>query len=231
VIPIKDDNPTSRVPFVTIALILANVAVFVYEFTLPANGLRVLVETWGLVPAHVSLGLGGLSWVPTVFSSMFLHGGWLHLIGNMLYLWIFGNNIEDRLGAVGFLAFYLAAGVIAAATEVFVSPGSSVPVIGASGAISGVLGAYVVLFPRARVLTVIPIFFVFEMAAVPAGFVIGFWFLLQVASGVGSLGAGGTAGGVAWFAHIGGFLAGALAILPFALSDRRRANEGRFTSW
>jgi len=231
VIPIRDDNPTSRVPFITVALIAANIAVFAYEFTLPAAALQALVETWGLTPARVALGTAQFAWLPTVVTSMFLHGGWLHLLGNMLYLWIFGNNIEDRLGPVGFLAFYLAAGAFAAATQVFVAPESQVPIVGASGAISGVLGAYAVLYPRARVLTVIPIFFVLELAAVPAGFVIGFWFLLQVASGVGSLGTEGMAGNVAWFAHIGGFIAGAVGMVPFAVLDRRRSRAKHFKTW
>jgi len=231
VIPIRDDNPTSRMPLVTVGLIAVNVAVFVYELGLPMQELQVFLETWGLTPARVGLDTGDLSWATTVLTSMFLHGGWVHLLGNMLYLWIFGNNIEDRLGPLGFIAFYLFAGTAAAATQVFIAPDSTVPVVGASGAISGVLGAYAVLYPRARVLTVIPIFFVLELAAIPAGFVIGFWFLLQVASGLGSLGAEGMAGGVAWFAHIGGFVAGAATIIPFALADRKRSRRRQFTTW
>lgn len=146
----------------------------------------------------------------------------------MLYLWIFGNNVEDRLGALRFVGFYLATGIVATLGQVMYAPASTVPLVGASGAIAGVLGAYLVLYPRARVLTLIPIFFILELIAVPAVFVIGIWFLMQLAQGVGSISQQATAGGVAWWAHVGGFLAGVALILPAALEDRRSA---RFRTW
>jgi membrane associated rhomboid family serine protease len=160
----------------------------------------------------------------SIVTAMFLHGGWLHLGGNMLYLWIFGNNIEDRLGKLRFIAFYLGCGALASLTQAFIDPESTVPLVGASGAIAGVLGAYLVLYPRARVVTVIPIFFIIELATVPAVFVIGLWFLLQLAQGIGSI---GTMTGVAWWAHVGGFLAGVTAVAPLAATDLLRRVRAR----
>ncbi len=148
----------------------------------------------------------------TLASSVFLHGGLMHLLGNMLYLWIFGDNVEDAMGPVRFLVFYLLCGVASGFSQIAVDPSSSIPLIGASGAIAGVLAAYFMLFPRARVLTLIPIFFFLRLISIPAVYLLGFWFLLQVISGAGAL---GNAGGVAWFAHIGGFIAGAILVFPF----------------
>jgi len=176
---------------------------------------------YALIPDEL---LGGTDLPPTIpvplwltlFSAMFLHGSILHVLGNMLYLWIFGDNVEDAMGPVRFLIFYLLCGTVAAFAQIAIAPGSSVPTIGASGAIAGVLGAYFVLYPYAKVLTIIPIFFFLRLIAIPAVFLIGFWFVLQVISGAGSFGA---SGGVAWFAHIGGFVAGLLLVGLF----RRRA--------
>jgi membrane associated rhomboid family serine protease len=220
VIPLRDANPTRRLPVVTIGLITACVAVFVYELALQASagdsGLARLFRDYGLVPAALTSQLGGDhpdslgGGLVTVFTSMFLHGGWIHLIGNMLYLWIFGNNIEDRFGRLRFLLFYLGGGVAAAVSQVIVSPGSDVPVIGASGAIAAVLGAYLVLYPRARVLSLVFLGFFYQLLQVPAVIVLGFWFLLQLIDGVASLGVPSSNGGVALFEHIGGFIAGVI---------------------
>jgi membrane associated rhomboid family serine protease len=179
---------------------------------------RGLFAEFGVVPARVSasLGEGGLdtgAWL-SFGTSMFLHGGWMHLLGNMLFLYVFGDNIEDRCGHARFVLFYLLAGAAAAGTQVAVEPSSAMPMIGASGAIAGVLGAYVILFPRARVLTLLPLIIFFQLIELPAYLFLGIWFLLQIASGVLSLKIGADAGGVAWWAHIGGFLSGAL-FLPF----------------
>jgi len=218
VIPLRDANPVRRAPVVTIGLIIACVAVFAYELGTQSTGgdpaLEVLFRQYGLVPADLTAALGGgqtdraLGEVLTIPTSMFLHGGWLHLIGNMLYLWIFGNNIEDRLGRARFLAFYLVGGFAAAFTQVLIAPHSSVPVIGASGAIAAVLGAYLVLFPRARVLSLVFLGFFYQLLEVPALIVLGLWFLLQLIDGLASLGVESSAGGVALFEHIGGFIVG-----------------------
>ncbi|MBI3609226.1 MAG: rhomboid family intramembrane serine protease [Nitrospirae bacterium] len=215
-IPLRDDNPTETMPLVTVGIILAATLVFFYQLSLgPEVGQR-FVYQFGAIPAVLfgqeSLPRGTVA-IPAAFSlitSMFLHGGFMHLIGNMLYLWIFGNNIEDAMGHVRFIGFYLLCGVIAAMSHALVDPGSVAPMIGASGAISGVLGAYLLLYPRAHVLVLIPLGFFFWRTYVPAFFVLGFWFLLQLISGTASVGRGG--GGVAWFAHIGGFIAGMMLI-------------------
>jgi membrane associated rhomboid family serine protease len=219
VIPLRDANPTQRRPVVTIALILACVGAFAYELWLQTSGgdvaLERLIRTNGLVPAELTAALAGTGRIQladeirSVFTSMFLHGGWIHLIGNMLYLWIFGNNVEDRFGRLGFLAFYLLGGVAAAASQVLISPDSEVPVIGASGAIAAILGAYIVLYPRARVLSLVFLGFFYQLLQVPAIVVLGLWFILQLIDGVASLGVASSGGGVAIFAHIGGFAAGA----------------------
>jgi rhomboid family protein len=235
VIPLRDANPTRRTPIVTLALIVACFVAFAYELGILASsgetGLDRFFTQWGLVPAELTRSLGAGSWlsapVLAIFSSLFLHGGWLHLLGNMLYLWIFGNNIEDRLGRVAFLLFYLAGGVVAGLTQVAIAPDSSVPLIGASGAIAATLGAYLVLFPRARILSLVFLGFFYQLIEVPAVLVLGFWFVLQLIDGFASLGASNAQGGVAFFAHIGGFAAGALvaAVLrgrgPGSLSPAR----------
>jgi rhomboid family protein len=202
-IPLRDVIPTRTTPVVTTALIAVNVLVFFYELTLGPRGLQAFVLTYGFVPA-VFAG-------PTILSSMFMHGGWMHLIGNMLPLWIFGDNIEDRLGHTRFLAFYVSCGVLAAAAHGLSNPASMVPTVGASGAIAGVMGAYFILYPHSRVLTLIFLFIFVELVEIPAVVFLGFWFLLQLVSGVGSTLAttSPAGGGIAFWAHVAGFAAGA----------------------
>ncbi len=225
-IPLRDANPVRRAPVVTPVIIAACTAAFAAELLVLAQGgataLEALFETRGSVPSDLvsALGRGDLTADPVldVFTSMFLHGGWLHLLGNLLFLWIFGGRVEDRVGRIRFLVVYVAGGVAAGAAQVLSDPASAIPVIGASGAISAVLGAYLVLFPRARIQSLVFLGFFYQLVAVPAVIVLGFWFLLQVVDGIGSLGATTSLdGGVAFFAHIGGFVAGALLALPFRL--------------
>ncbi|MBI4177912.1 rhomboid family intramembrane serine protease [bacterium] len=217
-IPLHDDNPTQSTPVLTIGLIGLNVAVFLYQALLPGREML-----WGfyaqfaVVPAEIT-GVGGAGAYGTLISSMFLHGGVMHLAGNMLYLWIFGNNIEDTLGRARFIAFYVLSGAAASAAHILTNPDSTVPCIGASGAISGVLGAYLLLFPRARVLALVPLGIYTRMMRVPAWLLLLVWFGMQLASGWST--AGGDEGGVAWWAHIGGFIAG-MALLPM-LKPRTR---------
>ncbi len=213
--PLKDDNPTQTAPVFTVLLIVANALVYFYQFSLEVGGPagakagQAFIGEFGLVPCRL-VGLCPVtadlpSPILTIFTSMFMHGGLFHIGGNMLYLWIFGNNVEDTLGHVRFVLFYLASGVAAALAQTVVGPDSTVPMVGASGAISGVLGAYLLLFPRAFVTTLIIFGFFWRLVQIPAVVVLGFWIVLQVLSGLGSFGA---SGGVAFFAHIGGFLAG-----------------------
>jgi len=218
-IPFKDDNPTERWPVFTVGLIALNALVFIFELGLGRDVDRFLLE-FGVIPREIWTGtnLPISNAVPvavTLFSSLFLHGGWMHLIGNMLYLWIFGNNIEDILGRFRFIVFYFLSGLIATLAQVMTHPESTIPTVGASGAVAGVLGAYLVVYPRARVYTLVPIFFFIQIMVLPAYFVLGFWFVLQFFSGVFSLGRE-FAGGVAWFAHIGGFLFG-MALIKFII--------------
>jgi membrane associated rhomboid family serine protease len=200
--PVSDVIPSKTTPFVTVSLIGLNAVVFLYELQLSRPELQIFAQLFGVVPAE-------FSW-PTVFTSMFLHEGWLHLFGNMLYLWIFGDNVEDRLGHLGYLLFYLACGAAAALGQVAVSAGSMIPMIGASGAIAGVMGAYFVLYPHSRVLTVVFLVFFMDMIEIPAIFFLGIWFVKELFSGVGSLGAQALNGGVAVWAHVVGFAVGAL---------------------
>ena len=226
-IPLRDDNPATTVPLVTRALIVANLLVFVYEVLLGPE-LRSFVFDWGFVPVRLTLAVryGDLplaSALLPVLTSMFLHGGWSHVIGNMWYLWIFGDNVEDVLGHAGFLAFYLVCGVVATLLHYLTGPVAEVPTVGASGAIAAVLGAYIVAFPRARVFTLLPVFPFFQVVPLPAFFVLGLWFLFQFVLGLGALGASGS-GGIAFWAHIGGFAAGLLVMRVFlALHDSRSA--------
>jgi len=211
-IPFKDDNPTYSFPFVTIGLIVANVLVFMWELTSPMDGERIAF-LYGAIPYNIINfeSAQPVSPIISVFTAMFLHGGFLHVAGNMLYLWIFGDNIEDSLGHLRFLLFYLFSGVAAAYAHAFTDVHSEIPMIGASGAISGVLGAYILLFPRTRVYTLIFFGFFWQVVRIPAVIIIGLWIVLQVLSGL--LNAGSLQhGGVAWFAHVGGFLAGLLTI-------------------
>jgi membrane associated rhomboid family serine protease len=230
VIPLRDANPTRRTPVVTLALIGLCGLIFAWELVVLGQGgeegLIRFVDAHGSVPADVTAALGRGDYLSepilNVFTSMFLHAGWLHLLGNLLFLWIFGNNVEDRLGRLSFLLFYLAGGVVADAGQILVDPSSTVPMIGASGAISAALGGYIVLFPRARIQSLVFLGFFYQLIAVPAVVVLGYWFLLQVLDGIGSLGStAGLDGGVAFFAHIAGFVAGALMALPFRLRAPR----------
>ncbi len=228
-IPLKDDNPTRGVPWVTALLIVLNVAVFIMEWRMAPGELQAFISSWAFTPADFLAAPTAPHRIATVFSAMFMHAGPIHVGGNMLYLWIFGNNIEDRIGALPFLAFYLTTGVAATAAQTLSAPASTVPLVGASGAVAGVLAAYILLYPRADVLTVIPIFFFIEIARIPAYLVIGFWFLLQLANGLVTFGAETVqSGGTAWFAHIGGFAAGLLLIAPVALfgkKDEKRSDR------
>jgi len=201
-IPLRDIIPSRTTPVVTISLIALNVLVFVYELSL-GRAVDVFTLYYGLVPA-------AFSWV-NVFTSMFLHGGFMHVAGNMLYLWIFGDNVEDRMGHGRFLVFYLLCGVAAALAQTVTAPESAIPMVGASGAIAGVMGAYFVLYPHSRVLTLIFIVFYVNIVEIPAVVFLGFWFLMQLLSGVGTLAAssGAEAGGIAFWAHIAGFAVGA----------------------
>jgi membrane associated rhomboid family serine protease len=213
-IPLRDVIPSRTTPVVTIALIVLNAMVFLYEQTLSERELQRFVFAWGLVPIE-------FAW-DDVVTSMFLHGGWAHFLGNMLYLWIFGDNVEDRVGHGRFLVFYLLCGGLAALAQTMVQPGSAIPMVGASGAISGVLGAYLLMFPHSRILTLVPIFFIVQLIEVPALVLLGLWFLMQLFSGVGSLGARADVGGVAFWAHAAGFVAG-LALIPlFRRPERQR---------
>jgi membrane associated rhomboid family serine protease len=218
-IPIRDTIPSQRVPFVSYGLIAVNVVVFLYQASL-GEGLLPFVERYAVVPARL-LGGGPISLreLLTPVSAMFLHGGWVHLLGNMLYLYIFGDNVEDSLGHARFLLFYLACGIVSFVAQLALVPESGVPNIGASGAIAGVLGAYFLLFPRARVVTLLPIFVIFTVVEIPAVVFLGLWFVMQFASGAATLGTDPASGGVAWWAHVGGFVAG-MAFLK-ALGGRR----------
>lgn len=211
--PIRDHNPSGRTPYVTFALIVANVVVFLLmRYGAPSmQALDASYFHWGLVPAEVVQGVG----LEGLFTSMFLHGGWGHLLGNMLFLYIYGDNLEDVMGPWGFSAFYLGAGLVAAAAQVLADPYSWIPMVGASGAIAGVMGGYLLLFPRARVDVLIIIVIFFRIIPVPAFLILGLWFLFQIGAGVALATDGG---GVAYWAHAGGFLAGVILTLPVWLA-------------
>jgi len=200
-------------------LILANAVAFYYELRIGPSALNGFITNWGLVPARL-WAEPQTAWV-TIFSAMFLHGGWFHILSNMWILFIFGDNVEDRMGAGRYLVFYLLSGIAAALLQAFLLPGSSVPMVGASGAIAGVLGAYMLLFPRARILGLVPILFIFTLMEIPAVVFLLFWFASQLFSGFLSLG-GASGSGVAWWAHIGGFVFGLLSVFLFARRGRRQ---------
>lgn len=210
-IPISDEMRTRRVPIITYGLIAINVLVFLLEFFLGERA-GALLMSFGAVPAYVTDPVDHPLSFLTLISSMFLHGGWLHLLSNMLYLYIFGDNVEDTFGRLGYVLFYLVAGVVAGLAQVVVAPKSMVPAVGASGAIAGVLAVYLVLYPTAPVRVLVPSFYFMRMARLPAVIVLGMWFVIQLFNGFLSLGMQTMAtGGVAWFAHIGGFVTGLLA--------------------
>jgi rhomboid family protein len=217
-IPLRSTERVYSKAVATGILIALNVLIFLYQATLDESALTRFVETWGIVPDAISGHLYAL------VTSMFLHGGWLHLLGNMLFLWVFGRNVEDLIGSGRFVGFYLACGLVAGVVQVIANPYSRVPTIGASGAIAGVMGAYLIKFPRARIVTLIPIFIFITTMEIPAAFLLLWWFLIQFVSGVGSLAQTDyTGGGVAWFAHVGGFVAGMLLIRAFPARKRFRA--------
>src|SRR5574341_1603423 len=220
-IPLKDNIPPRHPPVVTLLIIGINAYVYLKEFLLGPHASQRFIFYYGLIPCGLTgeCQVVGRAFSPelTILTSMFVHAGFFHVAGNMLYLWIFGNNVEDSMGKIRFTIFYLLSGLGAAFAQILVEPASRLPMVGASGAISGVLGAYLLLFPHARVLTLIPLGFFTRLVYVPAGFVLGFWIVIQLLSGSLSLGRGG--GGVAWFAHVGGFLAGMALVHAFV---RRR---------
>lgn len=206
--PLYDTQRSRRFPLINWAIIAANAVAFLYELQLSAGALQGFITSWGLVPARL-LADPSQAWI-TIFTSMFLHGGWFHILSNMWVLYIFGDNIEDRMGQAGYLMFYLLSGVAAGLLQVYILPGSGQPMVGASGAIAGVLGAYLILFPGARVASLVPILFIFTIIEIPAVIFLVFWFVSQLFSGLMSLN-GASGGGIAWWAHIGGFLFGILA--------------------
>ncbi len=230
-IPIRDNAPSRHFPIVTVGLIGANLAVFLFELSLAPDTLRGFFNRFGLIPLRYShpewaeaYGFPGDLYLPFL-SSMFLHGGWMHLIGNMWTLWIFGDNVEDRMGAVRYVLFYLGCGVAAALVQFVSDPYAQVPTVGASGAIAGVMGAYFVMFPRARILMLFPIFFYPLFFVIPAFLYLIYWFAIQVLSGAWVVGSQ-QLGGVAWWAHAGGFLTGAVLHGPFLNRRRRRRPRG-----
>jgi membrane associated rhomboid family serine protease len=253
--PLRDDNPTELVPFITFLIIVANVAVWL--FVQGAGSGQVFLESlcdYGAIPGEItgsvssgtridlgpgaSCRVGGLR-AGSLLTSMFMHGGWMHLIGNMWFLWVFGNNVEDSMGHVRFVVFYLLAGLLAAGAHIATDPGGSIPTVGASGAISGIMGAYMVLYPRVRVHTLVILIVIIRVIPLPAWALLLYWFFLQVAGGSVSLGRAG--GGVAFWAHIGGFVAGLALVKLFekrklvaakrAGRVLRREEMGRWDPW
>ena len=230
--PLKDDNPIHITPVITWALIAINVVVFFYQISLGPKAHEYFFYQFGAIPAVVvgqqSLP-SNIAAIPpflSVFTSMFLHGGWMHLIGNMWFLWIFGNNIEEAMGAARFIAFYLICGVLASWSHIASDPASIIPSIGASGAIGGVMGAYIMLYPRARVWTFIFLFFFVRLLYIPAGIILGYWFFIQLING--STAGNQSGGGVAFWAHVGGFLAGVLLVGIFKKKKVRFFNPPRY---
>ncbi len=219
-IPIRDINPTERFAIITVVLIVLNIIVYVYEATLGEKAGEAFLTSFALIPerlfSRVAVPGQGVPPAATMFTSMFLHGSLLHIAGNMLYLWIFGNNIEDAMGRMRFIAFYVMCGLVAAYAHAYMNSSSPTPMIGASGAVSGVLGAYLLLYPRARVVTLIFFGFFVRMIQLPALGVLGFWFLFQF---LNALLVSGSGGGIAWYAHVAGFVAGMLLIGPFKRRD------------
>ncbi len=221
-IPLRDTIRSNSTPVVTALIILVNVLVFIYMLTLDPYTQNHFIAQYALTPSRLHLS--------AIVTSMFLHGGWMHLIGNMWFLWVYGDNVEDVLGHGKYLAFYLLCGVAAALTQYAVSPDSHVPTLGASGAIAGVMGAYLIKFPHSRILTLIPIFFFFTTIEIPAVLILLYWFALQFFSGIGSVGYSQVSqGGVAWFAHIGGFISGMILIMT--MGTRERYSRRRDLTW
>lgn len=229
-IPLRDTTKSTRFPFVNLTLIALNILVFLFEISL-GDKMNAFIYHFGLIPANVfstSAGIGLTDRITPFFSSMFVHGGWLHIIGNALFLYIFGDNVESRMGHFKYLLFYLVCGFLAALFHIITNIGSLVPMVGASGAISGVLGAYITFYPKSRILTLVPIFFFIQLIHIPAAVFIFVWFIIQFISGVGTLGAASESGGVAFWAHIGGFVAG-LVLARFFDDKKFRMAEERGT--
>jgi membrane associated rhomboid family serine protease len=219
--PLKDTQRSYSQPVVTITLITVNMLVFLFEFSLGPRTLNALVEYYGLVPDHFQ--------VSRIFTSMFLHGGWMHVLGNMLFLWVFGNRTEDLLGHAKYLVFYLLCGIVAALGQVIANPYSTAPMVGASGAIAGVMGAYLVKFPRARILTLVFIFVFFTTVEIPAPILLAYWFVIQLFSGLGSIARTHLSqGGTAYFAHIGGFVAGIVLVKIMGASSQYNRQRDRY---
>ena len=219
-IPLRDVIPSRTTPVVTVAIIAVNVLVFAYQLLL-GRDLDGFLQSWAVVPAHLSLA--------SLITSMFLHGGFLHVGGNMLYLWIFGDNVEDRMGHGRFLSFYLLCGIAAALAQSIINPDSIVPMVGASGAIAGVMGAYFVLYPHSRIVTLVPLIIFFQVMEVPAIFFLGIWFVMQFISGVGSIAtavSGEPGGGVAFWAHVAGFVAGVTGVAAAVIVIPRSCSWG-----
>jgi len=207
-IPLRDVIPSRTTPYITVTIIALNAVAWIFEIMLPHDALNEFLTIYGVVPAYFSY--------PTLVTSMFLHGGWMHVIGNMWYLWIFGDNVEDRVGHGRFMVFYLLCGIAAALGQVVVDPNSTLPTIGASGAIAGVMGAYFVLYPRSRVLTLIPLIVLMPIVEVPAIVLLGLWFLMQLFNaGTIAMTTSSRGGGVAFAAHVIGFVAGAGGVFIF----------------
>jgi membrane associated rhomboid family serine protease len=212
-IPLRDVIPSRTTPYITVTIIGLNAVAWLFELGLPRDVLPAFLQVYGVVPADFQ--------APTLITSMFLHGSWMHVIGNMWYLWIFGDNVEDRVGHGRFIVFYLMCGMAAAIGQILMDPTSTLPTIGASGAIAGVMGAYFVLYPRSRVLTLIPLIIFWEVIELPATFLLGFWFLMQLFSaGAIAVTSSTGGGGVAFMAHVAGFLCGAGAIFVFRQPER-----------
>jgi membrane associated rhomboid family serine protease len=221
-IPLRDTIRSNSKPVVTSLIIAINVSVFIYMLSLDPYTQNHFIQQYALIPARLRLS--------SIITSMFLHGGWMHLIGNMWFLWVYGDNVEDALGHGKYLIFYLLCGVAAAMAQYVVSPDSRLPTLGASGAIAGVMGAYLIKFPHSRILTLIPIFFFFTTVEIPAVLILAYWFILQFFSGIGSIGYSQVSqGGVAWFAHIGGFIAG--MILISVMGTKERYGRRRDLTW
>jgi membrane associated rhomboid family serine protease len=225
-IPLRDENPSSTIPIVNTFLILANLSVFIYQNFFVQGGAGPLFTRLGFIPYElthaVDIAPKNLAPVPlTIITSMFMHAGWIHFLGNMLYLWIFGDNIEDVLGHLKYFFFYLLCGVSASLTHGLVNFSSQVPTVGASGAVAGVLGAYMFLFPGARVRTLFIVFVFIRVISVPAIILLGYWILIQLLSGITEFGSG-MGGGVAWFAHIGGFVTGLVLVILMRKRRKKR---------
>lgn len=230
-LPLRDTVPARRLPAAVWALVFVNAAIFLHEAQLSPPELELFVYRYAMIPARLTAPGGFERFWPTAVTSMFLHGGWLHIIGNMWYLWIFGDNVEDRFGTIRFLIFYFLGGFAATTLHLLADPFSPVPAVGASGAIAAVLGAYLVLFPTARVLTVVPLFFLPWLIEVPALVWLGFWFLQQWLNGLAALHFDLLGGGVAWWAHVGGFLFGVIVALPLLRAPRRQFYYGYDREW